>query len=150
MEAANTAINCCGLHLYNVSRSPEDIKQTYKSILSSSGAWLSPKERPSAQQNAISEGRQSCRALLRALRSATYHFPYAQNNPSFRRQNNPPKHSRKLWSSSQLTFVCTNIPPVDLPRPKGHLGPAPQPHLWSRRSSRCCTHSPPPRCSTAS
>lgn len=50
MEAANTAINCCGLQLYNVSQSPEDIKQTYKSILSSAGAWLSPKQRPSAPQ----------------------------------------------------------------------------------------------------
>lgn len=107
MEAANTAINCCGLHLYNVSQSPEDIKQTYKSILSSSGTWLSPRQRPSApqRQQHYLWGQAKLQSSAESPGSATDHFPYVQNNPSFGRQNNPPKHSRKLWSSSQLTFV---------------------------------------------
>lgn len=107
MEAANTAINCCGLHLYNVSQSPEDIKQTYKSILSSSGTWLSPRQRPSApqRQQHYLWGQAKLQSSAESLGSATDHFPYVQNNPGFGRQNNPPKHSRKLWSSSQLTFV---------------------------------------------
>lgn len=46
--------------------------------------------------------------------------------------------------------AALKVPPVDLWRPKRPLGSAPQPHLWSRRSSRCCTRSPPPRYSTAS
>jgi len=85
MEAANTTLNCFGLHFYSVSQSPEDTKQTYRSILSSSRAPLSAKERLSAQQgkknptqnnNTISWAWQICRASLRAfLRSATYQFP---------------------------------------------------------------------------
>lgn len=149
MEAANTAINCCGLHLYNVSQSPEDIKQMYKSILSSSGAWLSPKERPSAlqRQQRYLWGQAKLQSSAQSLRITFHMFktiPASEDKTILRNIPENYGHHRS-W-----LLRCTKIPPADLSHPKGHLGSAPQPHLWSRRSSRCCTRSPLPRCSTAS
>lgn len=156
MEAANITINCCGLHLYNVSQSPEDIKQTYKSILSSLRAWLSPKERLSSQQKNNPEQQYYCvgQANLQSFaKSLSWECNISVSTCSKQSQLSKTKQSHKTFqkitvfitasfcaakkkSTQQIFDGTEHHLSHDLTDKQTHQLRA---HLQFHRSSRCCT-----------
>lgn len=171
MEAANITINCCGLHLYNVSQSPKDIKQTYKSILSSSRARLSPKERLSAQQkkkkNQNNNPEQQYYLLSKAnlqsfakslSRECNVSVSICSKQSQLRKTKQSSKTFQKITVSIAADF-CTakkfntaDISRHKMPPSRGPTGEQTHyfgTHLWFRRSSHCCTRFHRLRYSTA-
>ena len=173
MEAANITINCCGLHLYNVSQSPGDIKQTYKSILSSSRAWLSPKERLSAQQRKKKPnpeqqyyllGQANLQSFAKSLsRECNISVSICSKQSQLRKTKQSSKTFQKITvfiaadfcaaekkkkiHHSGYSMLFHETPPSHGPAGQGtrYFGA----HLWFRRSSRCCTRFHHLRYSTA-